>query len=668
MSNLNEYHKIIEEIWHHNKLYYVDHAPEISDEAFDFLLKKLEAIEKAHPEWVTSISPSQRVMESLTEGFKTVAHTIPMLSLQNTYSREEVELFLKRVVKLTGSENHSYSVELKMDGIAISIRYEKGKLVQGVTRGDGQKGDDVTMNIRTIKGLPLQLVSSNPPELLEVRGEVYMPHVEFERLNRLKQESQEILWANPRNAAAGSLKMLDPKEVAKRGLACVFYGIAELKGDTLKTQFETHAYLKKLGLPTLKQAALASNADQIFQFADQVLKNRSTFGFDIDGIVIKLNDLKEQQHLGSAGKHPRFAVAYKFAAEQAETKVLDITVQVGRTGVLTPVAELAPVFLQGSTIARATLHNQEEVERKDIRIGDSVIIEKGGDVIPKVVSVNLFLRPQDAVQWHMPKVCPSCNTPVVKSEGEVAYRCPNPTCHEQLLRRVIYFAGKDAFDIENLGEKVAEMLFRKGLVRTPSDLFALTEEQIATLDHFKEKSVKNLFRSIQASKQVTLDRFIMALGIKHIGQQTAELLAIKAHSIQKLMEMTKEEFMKIEGIGEKVANALLEFFSDSANRLEIDRLLKMGVTPASLRAIEFVDHFFGGKTFVLTGTLDQFSRQEAAKLIKERGGKVTDTVSKKTDFVVAGSDPGSKYEKAKALGIPLLDEASFLQHLNLELK
>lgn len=652
---------LVEEIWRHNKLYYIDHAPEISDQSFDFLLKKLEAIEKEHPEWITRASPTQRVMESLTEGFKSVAHAVPMLSLPNTYNQEEVELFIKRVVKLTGRKEHTFSLELKMDGIAVSATYINGELVQGATRGDGVNGDDITANLRTLKGLPLRL-SHNPPALLEIRGEVFMPHKEFERLNKLKMEADEPLYANPRNAAAGSLKMLDPKEVEKRGLSSVFYGIAQIEGHKLQTQFEIHQYMKSLGLPTMKQIGLASNVEEIFQFASEVQDMRKQLPFDIDGIVIKLNDLKEQQLLGAAGKNPRYAVAYKFAAEQAETKILDITVQVGRTGVLTPVAELIPVLVSGSTIARATLHNQEEVDRKDIRIGDTVTIEKGGDVIPKVVQVNFALRPKDTTKWEMPKTCPACGTPVVREEAAVAFRCPNSsTCKEQVLRRIIYFAGKDAYDIENFGEKVAEMLFKKGYVQTPADIFKLTRENLETLDNFKEKSVQNLLSSIEKAKSVPYDRFIMALGIKHIGTQTAELLALKSENIQTLMQMTKDDFLQIEGIGDKVAMAILEFFANSDNRLEIENLLARGVTPIPLKKAAFDNHSFNGKTFVLTGTLENLSRLEAAKLIKERGGKVTDSVSKKTDFVLVGSDAGSKHEKALKLGVAILSEMEFMQ-------
>lgn len=663
MSNLDDYNKLVEEVWRHNKLYYIDHAPEISDEEFDFLLKKLEKMEKEHPEWVTSSSPTKRVMESLTEGFKTITHKVPMLSLANTYSRDEVALFIKRMDKLTGHSNHTFSVELKMDGIAISATYVRGHFVQGVTRGDGQKGDDITSNLRTLLSLPLQL-SKEAPEFLEIRGEVFMPHQEFKRLNQLKKEADEPLYANPRNAAAGSLKMLDPRIVSKRGLACVFYGIAQIEGKKLHSQFEVHEYLRGLGLPVLKEVALCSNIDEIFTFAEKVRAARDKLPFDIDGIVIKLNHLKEQEMIGSAGKHPRYACAYKFAAEQAQTKILDITVQIGRTGVLTPVAELVPVFLSGSLIARATLHNQEEVMRKDIRIGDTVTIEKGGDVIPKVVKVNLEMRLQEAPRWEMPKRCPSCGTQVASIEGEVAIRCPNhSSCPEQMLRRIIYFAGRDAFDIENLGEKVAEELFEKGYIKTPADLFILTKEQLATLNNFKEKSINNLLTSIEKAKHVSLDRFIMGLGIKHIGMQNSELLAIKSQSMEKLMQMTKEDFLTIEGIGDKVADAIIEYFKMEENRDEVKKLLSRGVVPHSPEPPAFENHPFNGKTFVITGTLEKYTRQEAGKLIKDRGGKVSESVSKKTHFLLYGHDAGSKLEKAKQLHIPLLTEVEFLHYL-----
>lgn len=656
-----EYDKLCQEVWRHNRLYY-EATPEISDEAFDHLLKKVEEIEKKHPEWVTSASPTQRVGEIATS-FHTVAHRIPMLSLANTYSKEELVDFLNRVHKLTGKKGSTFSCELKMDGIAITALYEKGIFKQGITRGDGKKGDDITSNMRTISTLPLQLYGSHVPERLEVRGEVFMPHQVFKKINEERKEAEELLWANPRNAAAGSLKMLDPSLVAKRGLRVVFYGIAESSSAGITSQFESHAYLKSLGLPVLAEVALCHTLDEIWAFADKVRGLRTKLPFDIDGIVVKLDDLKEQQRLGNTDKNPRWAVAYKFAAEQAVTRIEDILVQVGRTGVLTPVALLQPVFLAGSTIARATLHNEEEVLRKDIRIGDTVTIEKGGDVIPKVVEVDLKKRPSHSHAWKMPTHCPACGAAVVRSPGEVAVRCPNTVgCPEQVLRRLEFFVCKAALDIDNMGEKVVEQLYKRGFVKRPSDIFGLTELQLAQLDGFKAKSINNLLTSIQKARTPTLERFIMALGIKHVGASTAADLAAKTGSIQNLMQMKAEELQNIEGIGSIVATAVTEYFADPANVQEIERLLHY-LTPHQQEVITYVDHPFHGKNFVLTGSLENYTRTTAAALIKERGGKVTDSVSKKTDYVLAGTDPGSKLDKARTLQIPILDEPSFTKML-----
>lgn len=666
MVTKNDYEKLIHELWFHNRLYYVEHNPQITDKEYDLLFKKLEAFEKEHPEWITPSSPTQRVGEMVTEGFKTITHRIPMLSLANTYSKEEVEQFIKRMQKLIEKPSLSYCCELKMDGIAITATYEKGIFIQGATRGDGKTGENVTANLRTIEALPLKLYGDLIPDFLEVRGEVFMPHKEFIRLNLEKEAKQEQLWANPRNAAAGSLKLLDLKESAKRKLDCVFYGIAEDSSKSLKSQYEVHHFLKCLGFPTLQHHLLCHSLTEIFDFASHIEKLRPTLSFDIDGIVIKLDSLKDQILAGVVGRTPRYAVAYKFAAEQATTLVRDITVQVGRTGVLTPVAELEPVLLAGSTIARTTLHNQEEVERKDVRIGDTVVIEKGGDVIPKIVGVNLEFRPHGSKRWEMPSTCPSCGHVVVKVEKEVALRCPNSeNCREQVLRRIIYFASKDAMDIENLGERVAEQLFQKGFVKKPSDIYRLTDKDLFQLEGFKQKSVDNLLKSIEASRHVSLARFIMALGIKYIGLQTAELLAKKAGSIEALQKIAIDELLKIDGIGEKVARAVVEFFEAPENQLELQYLLAFGVQPKILEVKTFHGHPFEGKTLVITGTLENYSRSQAAELIKERGGKVTDSVSKKTHYVLAGDSPGSKLEKAKELNIAILSEAEFEQMLKI---
>lgn len=654
------YEKLCQEIWDHNRRYYSDNKPIISDEAFDRLLLQLEAIEKMHPEWISPNSPTQRVNETLSQGFQTVVHRVPMLSLANSYSKEEIGDFIKRMHKLIEHEQVTFSCELKMDGIAITAIYEKGTFLKGITRGDGKKGDDITANMRAIETLPLRLHGDAVPDYLEVRGEVYMPHAVFKQLNEDRSASEEGSWANPRNAAAGSLKLLDPREAAKRHLAIVFYSVAEDSSGALSKQYDVHNFLKNLGLPPLEHHAICYSLDEIWNFAEKVLHLRPSLEYDIDGVVIKVDDLREQKRLGNTGKSPRWAIAYKFAAEQAVTQILGITVQVGRTGTLTPVAELNPVFLAGSTIARATLHNEEEIYRKDIRVGDFVIIEKGGDVIPKVVSVDVSKRKEEGTRWAMPKNCPNCGTPVVRVPGEVAVRCPNSAeCPEQLLRRLIYFSGKSSMDIENMGEKVVEQLVQRGFIKSPSDIYRLTEELLYQLDGFKAKSVQNLLTSIERSRDVTLDRFIMALGIKHIGTETAELLAKKAGNIEALMKMTAEDLVKIDGIGDKVAQAVVDFFTDIKNREEIATLLSLGVKPHQLKTVSYQGHPFSEKTFVLTGTLQNYTRAAAAALIKDRGGKVTDSVGKKTDYVVAGETPGSKFDKAQALGVPILTEEQF---------
>lgn len=652
------YEKLCSDIWEHNRLYYIEHQPKISDQEFDRLLKELEAIEKAHPDWVSSSSPTQRVNETPSKGFKSYKHHIPMLSLANTYSEKEVQDFVTRVHKNLESESVNFCVELKMDGIAVAAHYEKGIFVRGVTRGNGKVGDDITANMKTILNLPLKLSGKNIPEKLEVRGEVFMPKEVFVKLNNEKEKNGEPLWANPRNAAGGSLKLLNSKETASRGLSVVFYAIAS--GSPSDSQFETHHIMKQLGLPTLKYVKLCSNYEEIGQFAQSVSEERAQLPFEIDGIVIKVDALHHQDQLGTTGKNPRWAVAYKFAAEQAETKIKEIVVQVGRTGVLTPVAELDPVLLAGSTISRATLHNQEEVKRKDIRVHDTVVIEKGGDVIPKVVSVDLKKRPANSQSWQMPSTCPSCGAKVEKVEGEVAVRCSNTAgCPDQFHRNLAHFVSKQAMDIDFIGGKIADLLIEKNLVQKPSDLYTLKFEDLINLEGFKEKSVNNILSSIEASKHVPLSRFIMALGVHHVGTNTAELLAEEAGSIGNLMKMTPEELVTIDGIGDVVAESIATHFSSEEHINEINRLIELGVNPEQEKVVKYEGHPFQGKTFVLTGTLENYTRTEAGQLIKERGGKTSGTVSKKTDFVLAGDSPGSKLEKAEKLGVKVLSENAF---------
>lgn len=661
-----EYLELIEEIQKHDRLYYGQARPIISDYEYDQLVKKLEDIESKHPEWISPTSPTQRVSEMPTKGFKQAEHNVPMLSLANTYSQEEVEDFIERVHKLLGSKHVTFCAELKMDGVAISARYEKGVFVRGVTRGDGRKGDDITANMKTIRTLPLSLEGKHIPDVLEVRGEVFIMKKTFQELNKEKQEEGEEPWANPRNAAAGSLKLLDPKEVAKRKLSVVFYAIAE-EGEMLApSQFECHELLQRLGLPVSdkRHRKHCKNAEEILEFASEIEKERSSLPFEIDGVVIKVNERKYHDMLGTTGKSPRWAVAYKFSPEQAITKILDITVQVGRTGVLTPVAELKPVALAGSTISRATLHNQEEVQRKDIRIGDTVVIEKGGDVIPKVVEVVLNKREHEAKPWKMPRNCPSCGTHVVHVEGEVAVRCPNiEGCPEQNLRRIVFFASKDAMDIGHLGEKVVEQLVSKGFVKRLSDIYSLTEKQLSQLEGFKEKSIQNLLTSIEESRHPTLARLILALGIKYVGEGTAELLADAAGDIETLAQMSKQELEEIDGVGEKVASAIIEYFKNKAHIKEIINLLEKGVSPKKVVRATCTDHPFYGKTFVLTGTLANYTRSQASELIKQRGGKVSSSVSQNTDYVLAGEEAGSKLDKAKKLKVEILSEEQFAKLL-----
>lgn len=656
-----EYLALIEKIQRHDDLYYSKSTPEITDYEYDQLLKELEKIEHEHPQWVIASSPTQRITEALTEGFKSVSHTVPMLSLANTYSQEEVEDFIKRVEKGLGVSDIEFHAELKMDGIAITALFEKGRFVQGATRGDGKKGDDITANMKTIRSLPLSLQGKDIPDRLEVRGEVFMPKSVFQALNQQKEEEGQETWANPRNAAAGSLKLLDSKQVSERKLSVVFYAIAQDSSHSVSTQEEVHLFLERLGLPVFSPTlrCKTKKVQELLSFAGDVEKQRKSLPYEIDGIVIKVNNLQWQEELGATAKHQRWAVAYKFAPEKALTRILDITVQVGRTGVLTPVAELEPVFVAGSTISRATLHNQEEIARKDIRIHDYVWIEKGGDVIPKVVEVEKAKRPVDAKPWYMPTQCPVCHSAVLHIPGEVAIRCPNKECSEQRLSKIQFFASKDAMDIAHLGEKVVAQLFHKGFVRSVSDIYRLTEKELSELDGFKEKSIHNLLQSIEASKKCTLPRLILALGIKYVGEGTAEALAEAALDIHALAEMSLEKLLEVEGVGVKVAEAVYEFFRDEKHKQEIKELLELGIKPAPIKKASDTSHPFYGKTFVLTGTLSHFTRSEASLRIKEKGGKVSSSVGPNTDYLLAGEEAGSKLDKAKKLSIAILSEEEF---------
>lgn len=682
MPTKQDYEKLCNELSYHNYLYFQEAKPTISDDEYDRLVKELEGIEKEHPEWLSSTSPTRRVGEKPLAGFFDVEHSKPMLSLEKAFTEEEMQDFHNRLVKLLGTKAPTYSAELKMDGVAVSVLYEEGHYVRGVTRGDGRVGSDITQNLKTIRSLPLRLFGNKVPNRIEIRGEVYLPQKAFERMNLERDALGEPLWANPRNAAAGSLKLLDPKEVAKRyELSVVFYGVVYEPSFPIKSQYAIHSYLHELGLPILPSVlkhyanedkelkgealpsiAHCSSITEVMQFAHEVEKKRKLLPFGIDGIVVKLDDLASYDQLGTTGKHPRGAIALKFSAESAWTTIKDITVQLGRTGVLTPVAELEPVLLAGSRISRATLHNFDEIQRKDIRIGDTVSIEKGGDVIPKVVTVDLERRDHNSKPWKMPETCPSCGAKVYKDPQEVAWRCLNQKgCPEQLIRGLTYFAGKDGLDIENLGEKVMEQLVRKGFVKKPSDVFKLTSTELSQLDGFKEKSIVNLLESIEKAKKTTFAQLLMALGIRYVGSQAAEILASHAMTIDRLKAMKKEELLELQGIGEKVATSVVDYFADPENIHEIDALIEQGLQLKAASHAGFEGHPFFNKTFVITGTLSHFSRHEAEAKIKAVGGKVADTVSKKVDYLIVGEDAGSKLEKAKKLGIGILSEEEFLK-------
>jgi len=653
----DEYRRRCDLIWEHNHRYFVENAPTITDQQFDQLLQEVIEIESKHPEWIFAGSPTQRVGEKVSTGFTSVKHKNPMLSLSNTYSFEQVEEFLERMQRLLPDQKILYHCELKMDGIAISVHYKDGLFDYAVTRGDGVRGEDVSANVRTIACLPLKLPDGAPDEL-EIRGEIYLPKEAFEELNGRREAAGKSLFANPRNAAGGTLKLLDPKLASDRGLAVVFYSMSS--EGTIASQYEAIEYLKTLHLPVVSAHVQCSDIQEITKFAKEIELMRPKLPFEIDGVVIKVDALKDQKRLGSTGKNYRWAVAYKFAAENVETRIHGITVQVGRTGSLTPVAELDPVLVQGSTIARATLHNEDEILRKDIRVGDYVFIEKGGDVIPKVTGVNLDKRKASCKKWQMPQICPACETAVVRYEGEVAVRCPNVRgCPAQTLGRITFFASKAGMDIDHLGKRVVEQLVEAGFVEQISDLYRLTKEQLFQLPNFKEKSVTNLLESLEKSKKVSLARLIKAIGIPFVGAQTAEALAAEAKRLDALSLLQEEELMQIEGVGQKVAESIVTFFADPQHQKELTELLELGVTPFDDSAPAIEAHPFKGKTFVLTGTLEEYSRAEAAQLIKERGGKTSSSVGKKVDFLLAGKEAGSKLAKAQKLGLSIMTESEF---------
>jgi len=654
------YLKLIREINKHNTHYFTHNKPLITDYEYDLLIAKARKMEQLHPEWIPkSGSPTSQVSERAHRGFRNVAHNVPMLSLTNTYSFVEIEDFIARVEKLLDKTNLTYCCELKIDGCALSLRYEMGRLIRAVTRGDGKKGDDVTENIRGIAALPQVISGKNIPSVFEVRAEVYMTRKEFVRANLERQERGEMVWANPRNAAAGSLKLLDAEISKSRNLQIICFAICQGLPANLNSQYRLHLYLQSMGFPIVKELYLARarNLKEIKQYIERIGKIRQKLPFDIDGVVIKVDNLDDHEYLGTTEKSPRGSIAYKFAPEQAETVIEAITVQIGRTGVLTPVAELKPVFLSGSRISRATLHNAEEVKRKGIGVGDSVLIEKGGEIIPKVVKVT---HKSAKLNWQMPTKCPFCDSAVIYKSGEVAARCSNSRCQMKNFHRILFFIKN--MDIDHIGAKVLQKLIDIGAIVQITDIYKLTKEDMRDLPGFKEKSIANILQSIEKSKNTELDRFIFALGIPFVGERTAELIVATFGSLPNIAKAHIEDYRAIEGIGNKVAHSLRDFFTSPQHIQEINQFITLGIHWKSKARSKHSNHVFSEKKFVLTGSLENYTRDQAAQLIKERGGKISNSVSKKTDYVLVGTSPGSKFHTAKKItysdyhrkGIPCL--------------
>lgn len=638
---------------YYNYMYYVENNPVITDYEYDKLYRELVELEKKHPEYRRGDSPTLRVGGQPLKEFVTVSHKIPMLSMDNTYSEEELIEFDRRIKKTAGVKDVDYVVELKYDGVAVSLIYENGVFIRGASRGDGWQGDDITENLKTVRTLPLVIPYK---EALEVRGEVYMRKDTFYKINEERKRIGEVLFANPRNATAGSLKLLDPETVARRNLQLfVYQGI--LKKFT--THWETLEFLKTLGFPVNPYKKLAKDINEVIDYCNEWEKKRNQLPYNIDGMVIKVNSLSLQEILGTTSKSPRWAVAYKFPAQQAETTLKDVVVQVGRTGTLTPVAILEPVQLSGTTVSRATLHNFDEVKRLGIKIGDRVFIEKSGEIIPQIVKAIPEKRKGTEKEISVPKECPVCKSKVVKDEEEVAIRCPNVRCPAQVKERIIHFASRDAMDIEGLGEKWVNILVDKGLISDYGDIYwNITYEKLLGLERMGEKSAKNLLDAIEKSKTRPLANLIYALGIRHIGTHTGEVLAEHFNSIDKLSEADIVTLSEIREIGPVIAHSIVDFFRNEENLKVIEKLKKAGVKTEREKVVKKGDKL-SGLTFVITGTLDGYTRDEIIEVIKKHGGRVTESVSSKTDYLICGKEPGSKLDKARSIGIRVITEDEF---------
>jgi DNA ligase (NAD+) len=660
--------RLRDEIRHHEERYYVHDAPEMSDAEFDRLMRELAALEAAHPALADPDSPTQRVGGRAAEGFEAVQHLVPMLSLDNAYTEAELRAFDDRVCRgldRAPGTPVGYVAELKIDGLSIAVTYERGRLVRGVTRGDGRLGENVTANVRVIRSLPLRL-RGEVPELVEVRGEVFLARADFDRMNAEREAAGAPTFANPRNAAAGAIRTLDPAAVARRGLRAFTYQVVTPSGmpPVESSHAESLARLTAWGCPVEPHWARCDGIDAVLAFCHEWRDRRRTLGFETDGVVVKVDDLRQRRHLGSTAKFPRWATAFKFPAEQAQTRLARIEVNVGRTGAVTPYAVLEPVRLGGTTIQLATLHNAEEVARRDVRAGDLVIVEKGGDVIPKVVGPVLDARPDGARPWTMPAECPACGSHLVKPEEEVVWRCENASCPARLRRSLLHFASRRAMNIEGLGESLADQLVSSGAVKNAADLYSLTAERLAALERMGATSAANLMAEIGRSRGAELWRLLHALGIRHVGEAGGQALARAFGSIAALRDASVEALEAVPDVGPVVARSVRAFLDEPRNAALLDRLEDLGVRPVAEPAAPAArSDGLAGQTFVITGTLDAMSREAAAEAIKTRGGKVTSAVSRKTTWIVVGRDAGTKLDKARELGVQELDEAAFLTHI-----
>jgi len=650
-----------EDIRYHDRKYYIENEPEISDYEYDMLVKELEALEEAYPELVTPDSPTQRVGTGEIDEFENVEHMSVMLSLDNTYNHEELKDFDKRVKKGLGKDKVEYVVEPKIDGLGVALFYEDKVFQRGATRGDGERGEDITPNLKTIHTIPLRLRDETVIETAEVRGEVYMPRDEFEEMNEEREEQGKEPFANPRNAAAGTVRNKDPKIVAERPLDIFVYTLSYVEGDEFQTHWETMEEMKRAGLKVNENIVKLNGIEDVLEYIDGWEDKKESLNYEIDGMVVKVNDLEDQEKLGATSKHPRWAIAYKYPAMRKTTTLKEIEIHVGRTGKLTPIAILEPVQLSGTTVSRASLHNEDEIERKDVREGDTVLVEKAGEIIPQVVKVIKEKRDGSQEKFDFPETCPVCGSEAKQLGEEVARRCVNAQCPAQIKQRLELWGSRGAMDIEGMGPKLLDKLVEKGVVKSVADLYRLGKIQLTSVERMGDKSTRNLLDEIEESKDMGLDRVLYGLGIKYVGSHVAQVLTDNYDSIDEIMEAVQEELEEIDEIGPKIAESIVSFFDDQRNRKMVEELRNSGVKMEVER--EEVEQFLDGKKFVLTGALENYTRDEATDEIQRYGGRVTSAVSGATDYILVGENPGSKLDKAKEEGTTILEEDDFVRML-----